>query len=285
MKLLDLFAGIGGFSLAAHWMGWETAAFVEREPFCQKVLRKNFGENIEIHDDIFDFSGEPFRGRIDIITGGFPCQPYSHAGKRKGKADDRHLWPEMLRTIREVQPRFVVGENVLGLVNWSGGLVFEEVQTDLEAQGYEVLPFVLPACAKNAPHRRDRVWFVANANGNGFDRGDREHEINAGERGLNALNDVSPIRNAAIAGRDELQRSQNDRGSDRRGQEAVKQPSRFFRPAWEEFPTQPAICRGNDGIPNRVDRIKALGNSIVPQLAFEIFKAIELQIKRGELLR
>lgn len=120
MKVLDLFAGIGGFSLAAHWMGWETVAFVECDKFCQKVLRKNFGQDIEIHDDITTFSGKPFRGRVDIVTGGFPCQPYSSAGARKGTEDERHLWPEMLRVIIEVQPRFIVGENVLGLVNWGG---------------------------------------------------------------------------------------------------------------------------------------------------------------------
>lgn len=108
MRLLDLFAGIGGFSLAAHWMGWETAAFVEKETFCQKVLRKNFGQGIEIHDDIFEFSGRPFRGAVDIITGGFPCQPFSAAGKRKGRNDERHLFPEMLRVISEVKPRWVV---------------------------------------------------------------------------------------------------------------------------------------------------------------------------------
>ena len=103
-----------------------------------------------------------------MLTGGFPCQPYSHAGKRLGKEDDRHLWPEMLRAIREIQPPWVVGENVLGLVNWSDGLVFHEVQTDLEAEGYEVQPFVLPAVSVNAPHRRDRIWFVAHRNGTRF---------------------------------------------------------------------------------------------------------------------
>ena len=99
MKVLDLFAGIGGFSLAAHWMGWQTVAFVEKEPFCHKVLRKNFGQEIEIHDDIFNFDGRSLRGAVDIITGGFPCQPFSAAGKRKGRNDERHLFPQMLRVI------------------------------------------------------------------------------------------------------------------------------------------------------------------------------------------
>ena len=163
MTHLGLFEGIGGFSLAARWMGWETLAWCEWNEFGQKVLRHHFPE-AEGFGDITKTDFTKYANRIDILTGGFPCQPYSAAGKRLGKEDDRHLWPEMLRVIREVQPSWVVGENVLGLVNWSGGLVFHEVQADLEAEGYEVFPFILPACAVNAPHRRDRVWFVAHRN-------------------------------------------------------------------------------------------------------------------------
>jgi DNA (cytosine-5)-methyltransferase 1 len=159
---LGLFEGIGGFSLAARWMGWQTVAWCEWEPFCQTVLKHHFPNAIG-HGDIKQFDATPYAGQIDILTGGFPCQPYSTAGKRLGKEDDRHLWPEMLRIIREVRPRYVVGENVAGLLSWNGGLVFDEVQTDLEAEGYEVWAFVLPACAVDAPHRRDRVWFVAHA--------------------------------------------------------------------------------------------------------------------------
>jgi hypothetical protein len=141
MKVLDLFAGIGGFSLAAHWMGWQTAAFCEQNEFCHKVLRKNFGSDITIHEDVCELDGHQYRGTVDVVCGGFPCQPYSSAGKQKGTEDARHLWPEMLRVISEVQPRYVVGENVFGLVNWSGGLVFDEVQADLEIEGFEVIPF------------------------------------------------------------------------------------------------------------------------------------------------
>lgn len=110
MKLLDLFAGIGGFSLAAHWMGWETAAFVEWDAFCQKVLKKNF-PNVPIFGDIKEFDGTQFTGTVDLICGGFPCQPFSHAGKRKGKDDERYLWKEMLRIIRQIKPAWIVGEN------------------------------------------------------------------------------------------------------------------------------------------------------------------------------
>jgi DNA (cytosine-5)-methyltransferase 1 len=144
-------------------MGWENVFHCEWNEFGKKVL-KYYWPKAKSYEDITTTDFTIHRGKIDILTGGFPCQPYSTAGKRLGKEDDRHLWPEMLRAIREIQPTYVVGENVLGLVNWDGGLVFDEVQADLEAEGYEVQPFVLPACAVNAPHRRDRVWFVAYCN-------------------------------------------------------------------------------------------------------------------------
>jgi DNA (cytosine-5)-methyltransferase 1 len=162
----SLFSGIGGFDLAATWMGWENIFHCEWNTFGQRVLKHHFPKSIS-YNDITKTDFTIHRGKIDILTGGFPCQPYSLAGKRKGKDDERHLWPEMLRAIREIQPRWVVGENVFGLINWDGGLVFNEVQTDLEAEGYEVWPYVLPACAVNAPHRRDRVWFVAHAKSSG----------------------------------------------------------------------------------------------------------------------
>jgi DNA (cytosine-5)-methyltransferase 1 len=160
MRHGSLFSGIGGFDLASEWMGWENVFHCEWNPFGQKVLNYYWPNAITYHDiKKTDFTIH--RGRIDIITGGFPCQPYSSAGKRLGKEDERHLWPEMLRAIREIQPTWVVGENVRGLTNWNGGLVFDEVQAELETQGYEVTPFLLPACAVNAPHRRDRIWFIA----------------------------------------------------------------------------------------------------------------------------
>ena len=159
----SLFSGIGGFELAAQWMGWDNIFHCEWNQFGQKVLKHHFPKSIS-YEDITKTDFSIHRGTIDILTGGFPCQPYSTAGKRLGKEDERHLWPEMLRAIREIKPRWVVGENVRGLVSWSGGLVFEEVCTDLEAQGYNVQPFLLPAASVNAPHRRDRIWFVAHSN-------------------------------------------------------------------------------------------------------------------------
>jgi DNA (cytosine-5)-methyltransferase 1 len=158
----SLFSGIGGFDLAAEWMGWENVFHCEWNTFGQQVLKYYWPKAIS-YEDITKTDFSIHRGSIDILTGGFPCQPYSMAGKRKGKEDDRHLWPEMLRAIREIQPRWVVGENVLGLVNWNGGMVFNEVQADLEAAGYEVWPYVLAAASVGAPHRRDQIWFVAYA--------------------------------------------------------------------------------------------------------------------------
>jgi DNA (cytosine-5)-methyltransferase 1 len=156
----SLFSGIGGPDLAAEWMGWENIFHCEINPFGKQVL-KHYWPNSISYDNIKTTDFTIHRGHIDVLTGGFPCQPYSQAGKRLGKEDDRHLWPEMLRAIREIKPRWVVGENVSGLITWSGGLVFDEVQADLEAEGYEVQAYVLPAVSVNAPHRRDRVWFVA----------------------------------------------------------------------------------------------------------------------------
>jgi len=177
----SLFSGIGGPDLAAEWMGWENIFHCEWNTFGQRVL-KYYWPQAKSYEDITKTDFTIHRGTIDVLTGGFPCQPYSLAGKRKGKDDERHLWPEMLRAIREIQPRWVVGENVLGLVNWNGGMVFDEVQSDLEAQGYEVWPYVLPACAKNAPHRRDRVWFVAYSDSGGRYEGYKCKYDNNGER-------------------------------------------------------------------------------------------------------
>jgi len=169
----SLFSGIGGFDLAAEWMGWENKFHCEWNEFGQKVLHYYWPE-AELFTDITKSDFTKYANKIDILTGGFPCQPYSQAGKRLGKEDDRHLWPEMLRAIREIKPSWVVGENVYGLVNWNGGLVFHEVQSDLEAEGYEVFPFLLPAASVGAPHKRDRIWFVAYSTSN------REAQVGCG---------------------------------------------------------------------------------------------------------
>jgi len=302
LKHIGLFEGIGGFSLAARWMGWETIAWCEWNEFGQKVLKHHFPKAIP-HGDITKTDFTIYRGSCDILTGGFPCQPYSQAGKRKGKEDDRHLWPEMLRAIREIQPTWVVGENVFGLVNWSRGLVFHEVQADLEAAGYEVFPYVLPACAVNAPHRRDRVWFVAYRDKRSersprksgsikSDRDNGEHEINTdkGGGGEYALNDIEQVCNVTNTQSRRLQKRDAEQLGERKQDKDDKQFSSIRE--WENFPTQPPVRSGDDGFSSKLDgltfskhrteSIKAYGNAIVPQVAYEIFKVIEKMNKLNQ---
>jgi DNA-cytosine methyltransferase len=169
----SLFSGIGGFDLAAEWAGWENRFYCELDPFCRKVL-SHYWPLAKQYENIKTTDFKRWAGKIDVLSGGFPCQPYSTAGQRKGKNDERHLWPEMLRAVREIKPSWVVGENVRGLLSWNEGVVFDEVQTDLEGEGYQVVPFLLPACGINAPHQRYRVWFVAHAKGNRNNRTPRK---------------------------------------------------------------------------------------------------------------
>ena len=313
MKHGSLFSGIGGFDLAAEWMGWENVFHCEWNPFGQRIL-KHYWPNAKSYDDITKTDFTSHRGAIDILTGGFPCQPYSLAGKRKGKADDRHLWPEMLRAIREIQPQWVVGENVFGIVNWNGGMVFDEVQADLEAEGYEVQPYVLPACAVNAPHRRDRVWFVAyrnteqreyaaerlksefvelltkNPGSNGRPGEQREEEPGIGEQRNAGSGDNERVSandgEAGVAadtcgpGFKERHVPGKSNGSGYSSGICIAEP-----PTWNNFPTQPPVRGRNDGLSEYLDgitfskwrneSIKAYGNAIVPQVALQIFKAIE----------
>jgi DNA (cytosine-5)-methyltransferase 1 len=279
LKHGSLFSGIGGFDLASQWMGWENVFQVEWNNWCQKVLTKNFPDALRF-GDIVEFNnmlengeiitdtkcgglyttesitrsverpnGESITtdkrrtqevqtinlGRIDIITGGFPCQPFSHAGKRKGISDERYLWSEMLRTIRILKPSFVVGENVAGLVSMDDGKTLDSILSDLENEGYYVESFIIPACAVGAWHRRDRIWIVAYT-----------------------TSGRCKIRN-------ELQNGFPLRRTNRTNIEYGK----------EYWYIEPPVGRMANGIPNRVDRLKGLGNAIVPQVAFEIFKAIE----------
>jgi DNA (cytosine-5)-methyltransferase 1 len=275
----SLFSGIGGFDLAAEWMGWENKFHCEWNEFGQRVLNY-YWPDAELFTDITKSEFKKYANQIDVLTGGFPCQPYSSAGNRLGKEDERHLWPEMLRAIREIAPRYVVGENVRGLTNWNGGLVFDEVCTDLENLGYQIAPFIIPACAINAPHKRERVWFVAynstrrieemcqwsgnknkpvnatNSDSNGFNQCDSEYEKHSGQTGFDAFNDVNTI---------------------------IEH--------WQRFPTQSPVCGGDDGLPTELDgitfpkwrseSIKAYGNAIVPQVVYQIFKAIEQHESKG----
>ncbi len=156
LRVLDLFSGIGGFSLGLEMTGgFETVAFCEIEPFAQKVLRKHWPD-VPIYDDVRSLDAARF-GTVDCVTGGYPCQPFSLAGKRGGEKDDRHLWPEMHRLVASIRPRWVVAENVVGHI----GMGLDQVLSDLEGEGYTCWPVVIPACAVDAPHRRDRVWIIA----------------------------------------------------------------------------------------------------------------------------
>jgi len=327
----SLFSGIGGFDLAAEWMGWDNKFHCEWNPFGQKVLHHYWPQS-EQFTDITKSDFTKYANKIDILTGGFPCQPYSSAGKRLGKEDDRHLWPEMLRAIREIQPRWVVGENVLGLVNWSGGLVFHEVQTDLEAAGYEVQPYVLPAVSVNAPHRRDRVWFVAysknygcnergeeidkweinkfenrstiwdkftangkqsnatNTNSNGLNQCNSNNEVNSNQGRLNALGDTNESNGNGDFTNTNFTRRHKQHISTESSKKRTRCRAFNERGDFTRFPTQSPICIGNDGISDRLDSItfpkwrnesiKAGGNAIVPQVVYQIFKAIEQYEKK-----
>lgn len=345
----SLFSGIGGFDLAAQWMGWENVFHVERDPFCRQVLSHHFPES-QSFDDVKTFDATHFCGRVSIISGGFPCQPFSAAGKRAGTSDDRYLWPEMFRIIREARPTYVVAENVRGLVSWNEGLVLDTVCSDLEGEGYEVFPVILGAASVNAPHRRDRIWIVA------------YRDDGLGEQ---SNEEVQPRRNAAHDGRSGSASDSNDKGGAggprqvqgtdgevpqwdndaqprhagpadatntrgmgrqrRRSEEAERrkgerlgvqphvkgqssgadathangarerqdnrqgeprQPDQTRPPTdWQDFPTVPPICGGDDGLPERLDgitfpkwrreSIKAYGNAIVPQVALQIFRALE----------
>jgi len=288
MRHGSLFSGIGGFDLAAKWMGWENVFHCEWNPFGQRVLH-HYWPQAETFTDITKTDFTKYYGTVDIISGGFPCQPYSSAGKRLGKEDERHLWPEMCRAIREISPSFVVGENVRGLTNWNGGLVFDEVCAELESYGYSVAPVIIPACGVNAPHRRERVWFVAYSNSNAGRR--RPSESGREERQTSSNGKPKIYTRTDTDGKEGTAADASSNGFQKEG-ESTELGRRGFskyyaqndQPNWQNFPTQSPICGGDDGIPAKLDgitfskwrdeSIKAYGNAIVPQVAYEIFKAI-----------
>lgn len=253
MNHIDLFSGIGGFSLAARWCEIETIQFVEIDKFCQKVLAKNF-PSVPCHDDIKTFDATKFNG-IDLLTGGFPCQPFSNAGKRKGFQDDRYLWPDMFRTITECKPTWIIAENVPGIVSH-----IDHILMDLEKANYFCRTFIIPASAVKAPHKRDRVWIIAHNNrkrcDNGVDIRKERYIENNFYRYLETIQ---------------------------------SEWAQFIPISWKTMQTEEwlefnaNVNRNNDGLSHRVDRIKSLGNAIVPQVVYPIIRFIkEYELSRGE---
>ena len=260
----SLFSGIGGFDLAADWMGWDNKFHCEWNEFGQKIL-KYYWPNAESYGDITKTDFTIWRGSIDIITGGFPCQPYSVAGLRKGKDDSRHLWPEMLRAIKEIKPRWIVGENVRGIINWNAGLVFNEVQSDLEAEGYEVLPCLLPSASVGANNIRERIWFIAYANSLG--RQNVQSNIRSSKKKICNLQRVRE---------EEEWRKEKTNFMDTSGNSFIQ-----FQKMYGESP----IFDVDDELPFKLFGITvskwieksmiAMGNSVNPKLVLQIFKSIQ----------
>ena len=302
MKLVhgSLFSGFDAPSVAASWMGWENAFHCEINPFCNEILKYWFPDS-EHYEDITKTDFSQWKGRLDVLTGGFPCQPFSLAGQRKGADDNRYLWPHMLRAIREIRPAWVIGENVAGILTMvqpgketevgsqtslfgednrkrillRQEYVVETICKDLEREGYSVQPLLIPACAVGAPHRRDRVWFIAHC------ADSRTEEVRR-ERKDKVLSDgIAPDTYCEFPSQRMLQ------GEKGRYKQKIRTESLHSRSNWQNFPTQSPVCRGNDGLPFDVDNltipftkwrqesVKGYGNAIVPQVILEIFKAIE----------
>jgi DNA (cytosine-5)-methyltransferase 1 len=283
----SLFSGIGGLDLGLERAGFEVKWQCENDDFCRRVLAKHW-PGVPCYGDIRELDGHSLEP-VDLICGGFPCQPTSHAGRRRGEADDRWLWPEMLRLIREVKPAYVLGENVFGLVTHKRGLLLASVIADLEAEGYEVAPpVVFPACAVGALHRRDRVWVCAYARHHdrraeqGQQQGQRA-EVVDGVRQSNPdahgdrCSRPAPTRQAGkdipvVAGLGapggEQQRACTDARVVRHGlEEASLLTGRTCTERRCRWATEPAVGRVAHGVPSRVDRLRALGNAVVPQVA------------------
>ncbi len=302
MKHGSLFNGIGGFQLAAECMGWQNIFSCEIDDFCNRVTKYHY-PNCKQHYDIKTTDFTAYNGKIDILTGGFPCQPFSVAGKRLGTEDERSLWGEMFRAIQEVQPRWVVAENVPGLINWNEGVVFKQVCTDLENEGYEVQPFLLPAAGVNAPHKRERIWFIAHRSDTRLEN--LQFGRKDGIRGLEDATDTTSKRGVQGEQNKQPKFINNNGGKkritahsdterrklyDKSQAERTQSSDELLRceraiPNWDNFPTQSPVCSRDDGLPSELDgitfpkwrreSIKAYGNAIVPHVALQIFKAIE----------
>ncbi len=316
MKVLDLFSGIGGFSLGLEWAGMETIAMCEKDKFCRQVLAKHWPD-ITIHEDIRKLDGREYKNAVDVVYGGFPCQPFSVAGKQLGKEDDRHPWRELLRVIKESAPAWVIGENVSGFVS----MALDDVCLDLEAEGYEVQSFVIPACAVEAHHRRDRCWIVAYSDENDRRRrgsalsqerhtrmehrsggprqslgesdsdvayanelrleehGHREPEnARQGSENLANPNDTRAQGSEKTRSHGEIGKEPNDQHLERCGRSSIGLSNTQGQTFW--LP-EPNVGRVAHGVPNRVDRIRSLGNAVVPQLVQRIGELVYAEHHRS----
>lgn len=302
MTHASLFSGIGGAEIAATWMGWRNLFHCEINPFGRKVLEYWY-PNSTSYEDITKTDFSEWRGRVDVLTAGFPCQPFSVAGQRKGADDDRYLWPQVVRAVHEIRPAWVVGENVAGILTMvqpgeevevgSCSALFDEnhlyrteqqyvletVCQDLEREGYSVHPFVIPACAVGAPHRRDRVWIIAHrADAGAENQCEREDEVHA----------TGVASDTKCDGRIEGELYDGQLTKTQQTECGEEQPVGTDSPQdwWRDFPTQSPVCGGDDGLslglagiafPKwRKESIKALGNAWVPQVAYEIFRSIQI---------
>lgn len=259
MTHLSLFTGIGGLDLAAEWAGFETVGQCEWADYPTKVLEKHWPD-VPRWRDIRTLTKESFYAKtglraVDVISGGFPCQPFSVAGKRRGKEDDRYLWPEMLRVIQELRPTWVVGENVAGIIS----MALDQVLSDLESIGYACQTFIIPACAVDAPHRRDRCAIVGYA--------DRRSVRNDELRRNNAFTHAKGSRRK----RYDQAATKQTCGPAQRQLGAARRPGSQSGGWW---PAEPDVGRVAHGVPNRVDRLRCLGNAVVPAQFYPVFKAI-----------
>ena len=275
---LSLFSGIGGLDLAAEMAGFRTVGQCEWADYPTKVLEKHWPD-VPRWRDIRTLTGESFYEKtgmrtVDVISGGFPCQPFSVAGKRRGKEDDRYLWPEMLRVISELRPTWVVGENVAGIVN----MVLDQVYADLENEGYAVQALIIPACAVDAPHRRDRCAIV----GRKTDVPSVQKEVGKGEANFSCKPSQVPGTMAHADHGSRLVRRDGELPAveESGGAWANHGGGAAEYVAGEWWPTEPNVGRVANGVPSRVDRLKCLGNAVVPQQFYPVFQAIA-DIERG----
>ena len=279
LNVLDLFSGIGGFSLGLEATGgFETKAFCELDKYCKGVLKKHWPD-IRQYDDIKELTYDKLRSdgidTIDIITGGYPCQPFSVAGKQKGTEDKRHLWPEYFRLVKECRPTWVIGENVSGHIK----LGLDQVIEDLESEGYATRTFSISASSIGANHQRERIWIIANSNSNGLFKDNSnirpQSTESIGKDFGSIRKDIPREQHMANtnSGSEETLNQERILGEQNTEGETERYPDGSLQ-VHGQWNFEPNVGRVADGIPSRVDRLKSLGNSLVPQIPYYIGQTI-----------